>query len=214
MHIGHLVFRTETSRMTADDIDIDWKPWQYLSRGVEIEKLYVKSLRMETLKEDKTPSTMPNRLAPPFKIAVDDARLAKAVFINKGAETAIDDIRVGLHGDRQQWKLDYARASTPWGQAAASGTIANTLPYKLDADASLSQIPGQARPTSSPPSSSCMPAAICRRPWSMPAARRRAPRARPGSCCRRLPRSRCRPSTWTRRISIRASSTLHCRRRT
>jgi translocation and assembly module TamB len=142
MHIGHVVFRTETSLMTMDEIDIDWKPWQYLSRGVEIDKLYAKSLRVETLKEDKEPSKMPTRLAPPFKIAVDDARLAKAVFVNKGAETRIDDIRVGLHGDKERWKLDYAKANTPWGQAAASGTIANTLPYKLNADASLSQTPG------------------------------------------------------------------------
>jgi translocation and assembly module TamB len=146
MHIGHVVFRTATSVMTADDIDIDWKPWQYLSRGVEIDKLYAKSLRMETLKESEEPATMPTRLAPPFKIAVDDARLAKAVFVNKGAETQIDDIRAALHGDKERWKLDYVRANTPWGQAAASGTIANTLPYKLNADASLSQTPGAAQP--------------------------------------------------------------------
>jgi translocation and assembly module TamB len=51
MHIDRVVFRTETQLITADVIDIDWKPWQYLSRGVEINKLYAKSLRMETLKE-------------------------------------------------------------------------------------------------------------------------------------------------------------------
>jgi translocation and assembly module TamB len=119
MHIGHVVFRTETSVMTADDIDIDWKPWQYLSRGVEIDKLYAKSLRMETLKESTEPATMPTRLAPPFKIAVEDARLAKAIFVNKGAATEIDDIRARLHGDKAQWKLDYASANTPWGQVAA-----------------------------------------------------------------------------------------------
>ncbi|MGO4475795.1 translocation/assembly module TamB domain-containing protein [Massilia sp. 2TAF26] len=141
MHVGQLVFRTETSLMTMNDIDIDWKPWQYLSHGVEIDKLYAKSLRMETLKQSTEPSTMPTRLAPPFKIAVEDARLATAVFVNKGAETRIDDIRASLHGDKQQWKLDYAKANTPWGLAAASGTIANTLPYKLNADASLSQAP-------------------------------------------------------------------------
>jgi translocation and assembly module TamB len=140
MHIGHVVFRNETSVMTLDEIDIDWKPWQTLSGGIEIDKLYAKSLRMQTLKEDDEPATMPTRLAPPFKIAVDDARLARAVIVNKdGAETAIDDIRVSLHGDKQRWKLDYAKASTPWGQVAAGGTIANTLPYKLDADVSLSQ---------------------------------------------------------------------------
>jgi translocation and assembly module TamB len=143
MHVGHLVFRSETSVMTMDDIDIDWKPWQYLSHGVEIEKLYARSLRMETLKESDEPTTMPTRLAPPFKIAVDDARLAKAVIVNKdGAATEIADIRVALHGDKERWKLDYAKANTPWGQMAASGTIANALPYKLNADASLSQAPG------------------------------------------------------------------------
>lgn len=139
MHIGHVVFRTETSVLTADNIDIDWKPWQYLSRGVEIDKLYAQSLRMETLKESEEPTTMPERLAPPFKIAVDDARLAKLVMVNKGVETPIENIRAGLHGDQQQWKLDYASASTPWGQVAASGTISNAKPYKLAADASLSQ---------------------------------------------------------------------------
>jgi translocation and assembly module TamB len=146
MHIGHVVFRNETSVTTMDEIDIDWKPWQYLSRGVEIDKLYAKSLRMETLKESTEPTTMPTRLAPPFKIAVDDARLARAVFVNKGAETRIDDIRAGLHGDKERWKLDYARANTPWGRVAASGTIANALPYKLNADASLVQAPGTDAP--------------------------------------------------------------------
>jgi translocation and assembly module TamB len=76
MHIGHVVFRSETSVTTADDIDIDWKPWQYLSRGVEIDKLYARVVRVETLKESTEPTTMPTRLAPPFEIAVEDARLA------------------------------------------------------------------------------------------------------------------------------------------
>jgi translocation and assembly module TamB len=153
MHIGHVVFRTETSVTTADDIDIDWKPWQYLSRGVEIDKLYARVMRVETLKESTEPTTMPTRLAPPFKIAVEDARLAKAIFVNKGATTEIDDIRARLHGDKAQWKLDYASANTPWGQVAAKGSIANTLPYKLDADASLTQSqPAAPAQTEAPPS--------------------------------------------------------------
>lgn len=140
MHINRVVYRSETSVLTADNIDIDWKPWQYLSRGVEINKLYAQSLRMDTLKESDEPATMPTRLAPPFKVAVDDARVGKVVFANKGVDTAtIENIRAAVHGDKQQWKLDYANASTPWGQVAASGTIANTLPYKLNADASLAQ---------------------------------------------------------------------------
>ena len=64
-----------------------------------------------------------------------------ATVLTQGAPatTEIDAIRARLHGDKAQWKLDYANAATPWGQAAASGTIANALPYKLDATATLSQ---------------------------------------------------------------------------
>lgn len=149
MHVDRIVFRTETQLITANTVDIDWKPWQFLSSGVEINQLYAASLRLETLKETDEKSTMPTRLAPPFKIAVEDARLAKLVMVNKGASTEIDDIRARLHGDKQQWKLDYAGASTPWGQVKANGTIANTLPYKLDLNASLSQT--QAPPPAAKP---------------------------------------------------------------
>ena len=149
MHIDRVVFRSETQLITAEVIDIDWKPWQFLSKGVEIDKLYAQSLRLETLKESTEKSTMPARLAPPFQIAVEDARLAKMVMVNQGASTRIDDIRARLHGDKRQWKLDYAGASTPWGQVKANGTIANALPYKLDLNASLSQT--QAPPPAAKP---------------------------------------------------------------
>ena len=160
MHIDRVVFRSETQLITADVIDIDWKPWQFLSKGVEIDKLYAQSLRLETLKESEEKSTMPARLAPPFQIAVEDARLARMVMANKGASTEIDDIRARLHGDKQRWKLDYAGASTPWGQVKANGTIANAQPYKLDLNASLSQTqapppaaaPGQPAPAVTPAS--------------------------------------------------------------
>ncbi|MFL6672184.1 MAG: translocation/assembly module TamB domain-containing protein [Massilia sp.] len=138
MHIGHVVFRTPDQVITADNIDIDWSPLQYLSSGIEVHKLYAASLRIETLRETP-PSPMPPTLAPPFSLNIDDARLARAVFVSKGAATQIDNIRLRLHGDKQKWQLRDAAASTPWGQVAAAGNIAATRPYKLDANASFSQ---------------------------------------------------------------------------
>jgi translocation and assembly module TamB len=150
MHIAHVVLRSDTSLTSADDIDIDWKPWQFLSSGVEIDKLYARVLQVETLKETDEKTPMPKRLAPPFQVAVEDARIGKVLLVNRTtatpATTEIDDVRARLHGDKTQWKLDYANASTPFGQLAAAGTINNTLPYKLDANASLSQAKGDAKP--------------------------------------------------------------------
>lgn len=143
MHVAHVVFRSETSIITADDVDIDWKPWQYLSKGVEIDQLHARVLQVATIKKTEERTPMPQRLAPPFQVAVEDARVDKLLFVDRTTATPtvteIDAIRARLHGDKAQWKLDYANATTPWGQLAAGGTIANTLPYKLDADASLSQ---------------------------------------------------------------------------
>jgi translocation and assembly module TamB len=138
MHISHLVFRTPEQVVTADNIDLDWSPRQLVSAGIEVNSVAAASLRVETLRETP-PSPMPATLAPPFPLNIEDARLGKAVFVSKGVATVIDNIRLRLHGDKQQWQLRDAAAATPWGQVAASGTIGAKRPFKLDANASLSQ---------------------------------------------------------------------------
>ncbi|MBA4094987.1 MAG: hypothetical protein C0489_13005, partial [Candidatus Accumulibacter sp.] len=139
MHIDRLVWRTDEQLAIATNIDLTWSPRQLLSKGIEINKVHVADLRMETLKESEEKTTMPASLAPPFRISLDDARLAKATFVNKGASTEITNVRMRLFGDKAEWQLREAAASTPWGQVAADGKIAATRPFKLDANASLSQ---------------------------------------------------------------------------
>jgi len=141
MHIDRLVWRTDEQLVVATNIDIDWSPRQLLSRGIEISKLHAADLRMETLRESEEPTTMPATLEAPFKIALDDARLARATFVSKGGNTEISNIRLRLHGDKLKWQLSDAVASTPWGQLAANGSIGAQRPFKLDANASLSGTP-------------------------------------------------------------------------
>ncbi|MGX4642765.1 translocation/assembly module TamB domain-containing protein [Massilia sp. SYSU DXS3249] len=139
MHIDRIVWRTDEQLAIATNIDLQWSPRQLLSRGIEINKLHAADLRMETLKETDEPAKMPASLAAPFNITLDDARLAKATFVSKGASTEITNIRARLSGDKVRWQLRDAQASTPWGQLAANGSIGASRPFKLDADASLSQ---------------------------------------------------------------------------
>ncbi|MET0980822.1 MAG: hypothetical protein ABWY02_01880, partial [Telluria sp.] len=138
MHIDRIVWRTDEQLAIATNIDLQWSPRQLLSRGIEINKLHAADLRMETLKETDEPAKMPASLAAPFNITLDDARLAKATFVNKGASTEITNVRMRLYGDKAQWQLRDAAASTPWGQLAANGSIGASRPFKLDATASLS----------------------------------------------------------------------------
>ncbi|HWJ95761.1 MAG TPA: hypothetical protein VNT33_13610, partial [Telluria sp.] len=139
MHVNHIVYRTEDQVVTADNVDIDWSPWQFASSGLAVSKLYAASVKVETLRETEERTPMPATLAPPFSISVDDARVGRATFVSKGVATPIDNIRLGIHGDKLKWELRHAAASTPWGQVAASGSIAATRPYKLDANASFTE---------------------------------------------------------------------------
>jgi translocation and assembly module TamB len=141
MHLGHVVFRSTDQLITGDNIDIDWSPFQYLSKGVAISKLHVASLTMQTLR-DTGPAKMPASLAPPFELAIADAQLTKVTITGVGATagTVLTDVRFKLHGDRQKWVLRDASAITPAGLATASASIGAARPFKLDGAASLTQL--------------------------------------------------------------------------
>ncbi|MES2759555.1 MAG: translocation/assembly module TamB domain-containing protein [Pseudomonadota bacterium] len=141
MHVKHVVFRSPDQLITGDNIDIDWSPFQYLSKGVAISKLDVASLTLQTLR-DTGPAKMPVSLAPPFQLAIENARLAKVTTFPVGATagSVLTDVRFKLHGDRNKWELRDASAVTPFGLATASGSIGASKPFKLDAAASLTQL--------------------------------------------------------------------------
>jgi len=139
MHIDRIVWRTDEQLIVANTVDLRWSPAQIVSRGILVDSLHAASLRVETLKETEERSPMPPKLAPPFAVSINDARLDQAVFVSKGAETRIDNIRLRVDGNKERWHLANATAVTPWGDVAAGGTIGAQRPFKLDAGASLTQ---------------------------------------------------------------------------
>ena len=140
MHIERLVWRTPEQIITAEKIDIDWSPAQILSRGILVDKLWAASVRMQTLKDTDEPTVLPASLAPPFKVELDDARLARMTLVNvAGAETRIENIRARVKGDKQSWVVQNAAAATPFGQVAANLTLGAQRPFKIGAAGSLTQ---------------------------------------------------------------------------
>ncbi len=139
MHMKTIVFRSPEQLMTFENVEIDWSPFQYLTKGIAINKLHVMSLRMDTLKEGEK-AKMPVSLAAPFTLQLNDARINKVTMTNKGVSTVIADVRFNLSGTKQQWKLDNGSAITPFGYAKAAATIDAQKPFKLDATASLTQL--------------------------------------------------------------------------
>ena len=59
MHLGHVSYRSKTQYITADDIDINWSPFQFFSEGIAISELHVASLSVTSTAPSEEPSTMP-----------------------------------------------------------------------------------------------------------------------------------------------------------
>ena len=139
MHVDKLVFRSPEQLITAENVAIDWSPFQYLSKGVAINKLHVMTLRIDALK-DSEPAKMPTTLAAPITLQLNDARINQVTMTSKGASTVIADVRFDLSGGKREWVLRNGSAITPWGYAKADGKIEAQKPFKLDAKASLTQL--------------------------------------------------------------------------
>ena len=139
MHLDHVSYRSKTQHITADNIDINWSPFQYFSEGIAISELHVASLAVQTTAKSDEPSTMPDSLASPFKIGISEARLDKITLIGETGNTVFEKMRFALSGDKTEWQLKDASAVTPFGLAKADANIAAVKPFKLKGTASLTQ---------------------------------------------------------------------------
>ena len=139
MHIGHLVYRSKDSVVTADDIDIAWSPLQFFSEGMAISELHVASLTSQSI-GPSAPAKLPTSLAAPFRLSVSDARLDKLTLIGTGgSRNVISSLRLQLVGDKASWQVENACAQTPIGALQAALTIGANRPFTLIGKLTLSQ---------------------------------------------------------------------------
>jgi len=139
MHVDRIIHQTPESVLTVQDVTIAWSPWQYFSEGIAISELHAASAVQQTLKQSP-PATLPATLAPPFHLALADARLDKLTLVAlDGGKVQVDAIRFKLQGNAEAWRLSDASALTPLGRADAGGTIGAQRPFTVNAKASLTQ---------------------------------------------------------------------------
>ncbi|HEY5799810.1 MAG TPA: translocation/assembly module TamB domain-containing protein [Burkholderiaceae bacterium] len=146
MHIDRIVLRSPERVVTALDIDIDWSPANLLAQQVAANALRVANLNVQQLAASKEPLTLPTTLAPPYgmRINLKEAEIKHVLMIADGKRTAIDDVHFRLTGDKTQWVLHDASASTPWGKLRAGLTAGAKKPFSLAGSAYLAAKGAQA----------------------------------------------------------------------
>ena len=130
--IDTLIYTTETQRFTLRQVRFDWAPRALLDGVVDIELLAARALRVETLKEDDTPSEYPASLRLPLDLHVrawDVGRLEVVDAAGKATRFGALHGSLDGRGDRYTLSVD---ADTPWAQIQGRLGLAKDAPYALD----------------------------------------------------------------------------------
>lgn len=145
LRIAALEVSTDTIRVKAARVAVDWSPLRLLQGELRIESAHAASLEIETAPSSE-PAREPATLAPPLAIHVAQAGLDRLSVGTRGADPVVlEDLAVKLAGDRAAWIVGEARAKTAFGLAKASGTIGALAPFDLDAKGSLEGLRGARR---------------------------------------------------------------------
>ncbi len=142
MHFGQIRFHGESSTVTIDNADVSWSPLQLFSGGIEISTMRAATVTVEA-RPSKEPGHLPDSLAPPFRVAIGEARVARLLVATGERRDEFTSLRLSLRGDAQQWQMKEASGATPWGALAGNGKVDVNPPFKVDARVALDGLKGQ-----------------------------------------------------------------------
>jgi len=84
IRIAKLVFTSDTERVTLEQIRLEWQPRALLKRRLDIGLLAAQTVRVEILKPDPTPPTLPASLRLPLDVHVAAWDVAHLAVVDSG----------------------------------------------------------------------------------------------------------------------------------
>lgn len=130
VHIQKLILTTDTQRITAQRVKLDWQPRSLWHRLIEIDLLAAQQVRLDILKKEPTPPTYPGTLRWLLDIRVAAWEVAQLDVVDLGQTLSFN----ALHGkvDGRGDRFDFiAAASTPWADVEGQFGIHKDAPFNL-----------------------------------------------------------------------------------
>ncbi len=128
--IRRLTLVTETQRITLEQLRLEWQPRALWQKRLDIDLLAIRRIRLETLKEDPTPPTLPDTLRLPLSVNVATWDVGQLDVVNAGQTIKIKPLRGTLADDGDRYRLT-ATATTPWAGVDGRLEIDKDAPFRL-----------------------------------------------------------------------------------
>ncbi|ODU30579.1 MAG: hypothetical protein ABS93_01775 [Thiobacillus sp. SCN 62-729] len=131
IRIAKFIFTSDTKRVTLEQIRLEWRPRALLQRRLDIGLLAAQTVRVETLKPDPTPPTLPASLRLPVDMHVAAWDVAHLAVVDAGSTLDFKNLhgRIGDDGDR--YRFTGMTATTPWADVGGRFELDKDAPFKL-----------------------------------------------------------------------------------
>ena len=130
VRIQKLIVRTDTQRITLQQVKLDWQPRSLWHRLIEIDLLAAQHARVDILKKDPTPPTYPGTLRWLLDIRVAAWDVAQLDVVDMGQTLRFNALHGKVDGRGDRFDL-IAAAGTPWADVNGQFGIQKDAPFKL-----------------------------------------------------------------------------------
>lgn len=130
VRIQKLIVRTDTQRITLQQVKLDWQPRSLWHRLIEIDLLAAQHARVDILKKDPTPPAYPGTLRWLLDIRVAAWDVAHLDVVDMGQTLRFNALHGMVDGRGDRFDL-IAAAGTPWADVNGQFGIQKDAPFKL-----------------------------------------------------------------------------------
>jgi len=130
VRIQKLIVKTDTQRITLQQVKLDWQPRSLWHRLIEIDLLAAQHARVDILKKDPTPPAYPGTLRWLLDIRVAAWEVAQLDVVDMGQTLRFNALHGKVDGRGDRFDL-IAAAGTPWADVNGQFGIQKDAPFKL-----------------------------------------------------------------------------------
>ncbi|MCL1886554.1 MAG: translocation/assembly module TamB domain-containing protein [Betaproteobacteria bacterium] len=126
--IEEMIYQTQQRRVTAEDVEISWRPIYVLMRQISVDSVTVSRLTIESLEASREPFVLPESLAPPVSIRVGKVQVDQLKYDG----LTFQEVHLSLAADKAAWSLKEAGFESPFGSVAVELKLGTDKPFSLD----------------------------------------------------------------------------------
>jgi len=131
IRIRTLMYASDTQRVTLEQVRLEWQPRALLQGRLDIGLLAAQSVRVDILKKDTTPPTLPTSLRLPVDVQVTAWDVAHLDVVEAGSTLTFKNLHGRIDDDGDRYRFSGMAATTPWADIGGRFELGKDAPFRL-----------------------------------------------------------------------------------